>query len=496
MRILKTSKVNKFLFGIMMMAILLCCSSQVQAAQDGDYTYTVIDSKAEITKYTGAGGVVTIPSILAGFPVTSIGCAFFESTGLTTIRFNSATTTVYDDEFTIPTSTKIIGFATSTAKDYATKYDRVFEVIRSITVKGVSLNKKITTINVGANETLTATIAPTSATNQNVTWKSSKPSVATVDSNGKIVGVKAGKAAITVTTVEGSKTATCTVTVRSTPMIPTGLSATALGSSQIKLSWNAVTGATSYKIYSSASATGTFKVVGTSTTTGYSDKNLTAITTYYYKVSAVNANGEGTKSSAVPGTTTVNAGWVPVGSPGFSNGQALNSSLSISNGTPYVAYRDSSHEDKATVMKYDGSNWVPMGNEGFSSGRVDSTSLFVYNDTPYVAYKDGANGSKATVMKYDGRNWVTVGNAGFSGGEANNTLLYISNGTPYVAYGDVAGATVMKYDGSNWVLVGNAGFSSGESYPASLYVYNGTPYVEYPDAANDYKTTVMKFGIN
>ncbi|MCO1603704.1 hypothetical protein [Desulfosporosinus nitroreducens] len=39
MRILRTSKVNTFLVCMMMMAILLCCSSQVQAAQDGDYAY-------------------------------------------------------------------------------------------------------------------------------------------------------------------------------------------------------------------------------------------------------------------------------------------------------------------------------------------------------------------------------------------------------------------------------------------------------------------------
>lgn len=69
MRILK----NTFLVGIMMIAMLLCCNSQVQAAQGGDYTYTVTAGQAQITGYTGAGGDVTIPSTLGGAPVTSIG---------------------------------------------------------------------------------------------------------------------------------------------------------------------------------------------------------------------------------------------------------------------------------------------------------------------------------------------------------------------------------------------------------------------------------------
>lgn len=80
---------------------------------------------------------------------------------------------------------------------------------------GVSLNKSITTIDVGANETLTGTIAPDNATNKNVTWKSSNTGVATVDTNGKVVGVSAGTTVITVTTVDGSKTASCTVNVGS-----------------------------------------------------------------------------------------------------------------------------------------------------------------------------------------------------------------------------------------------------------------------------------------
>lgn len=86
LRILNNSKINPFLVSMIMLAILLCYSSQVQAVESEDYTYTVTDGEAQITKYIGAGGSVTIPSILGGFPVTRIGdWAFSDCIDLTTI---------------------------------------------------------------------------------------------------------------------------------------------------------------------------------------------------------------------------------------------------------------------------------------------------------------------------------------------------------------------------------------------------------------------------
>ena len=80
-------------------------------------------------------------------------------------------------------------------------------------VTDVSLNKASIALTVGNSETLVATVTPDNATNKTVTWASSNTAVATVDENGKVVAVGVGSATITVTTVDGGKTATCTVSV-------------------------------------------------------------------------------------------------------------------------------------------------------------------------------------------------------------------------------------------------------------------------------------------
>lgn len=90
-------------------------------------------------------------------------------------------------------------------------------------VTGVSLSPKTLSLNPGKGGTLTATITPGNATNQNVTWESSDTSVATVNENGKVTAVAEGTATITVTTEDGNKTATCTVIVTnngSGPVVP------------------------------------------------------------------------------------------------------------------------------------------------------------------------------------------------------------------------------------------------------------------------------------
>lgn len=80
---------------------------------------------------------------------------------------------------------------------------------------GVTLDQTSVTLNIGDNITLTPTVSPSDAIDKQVTWESSTTSVATVDSSGVVRAVSVGSTTITVTTVDGGHTATCSVTVRS-----------------------------------------------------------------------------------------------------------------------------------------------------------------------------------------------------------------------------------------------------------------------------------------
>ena len=106
----------------------------------------------------------------------------------------------------------------------------------------------------------------------------------------------------TVVAVNGSATSAASTAASATPMAPapaapTGLTATP-GNAQVALSWTAVPTATSYRVYRGAT------LVGSPTTTTFSDAGLTNGTAYSYTVVAVNQTTPGPASAAVGATPT------------------------------------------------------------------------------------------------------------------------------------------------------------------------------------------------
>lgn len=88
-----------------------------------------------------------------------------------------------------------------------------------------------------------------------------------------------------------------TTTPPSVPGTPTGLAVTASTCASVSLSWSAVTGATSYRVYRSGT------LAATVTTTATTVTGLSASTAYAWRVSAVNTAGESAQSGAVNATT-------------------------------------------------------------------------------------------------------------------------------------------------------------------------------------------------
>src|SRR5699024_1803660 len=84
---------------------------------------------------------------------------------------------------------------------------------KTIAVTGVTIAPKTASVDLGATTKLNSTVAPSTATNKSVSYKSSDEAVATVSSNGTVTGVAEGDATITVTKQDGNKSDAATVTV-------------------------------------------------------------------------------------------------------------------------------------------------------------------------------------------------------------------------------------------------------------------------------------------
>lgn len=107
-----------------------------------------------------------------------------------------------------PSEQKIYSFC------YGAGYDReIYTGIQTVAVTGVSLNASSGELVIGSQTTLTATVAPSDASNKTVTWTSSAPTVASV-ANGVVTALAAGSAVITVTTADGGFTASYSLTVK------------------------------------------------------------------------------------------------------------------------------------------------------------------------------------------------------------------------------------------------------------------------------------------
>ena len=116
----------------------------------------------------------------------------------------------------------VSGLAAGTATITVTTSDGSFTssltvTVVSIPVTGVTLTAQFT-LALGKTAPVTATVLPATATNKNVIYSSNNSSIVTVSPIGIVTGVSTGVATITVTTVDGGKTATCMIAVIATPV--------------------------------------------------------------------------------------------------------------------------------------------------------------------------------------------------------------------------------------------------------------------------------------
>ena len=114
-----------------------------------------------------------------------------------------------------PTTANTYNFTVTATNDSGSdskEYTLTIDPKPTVAVTGVTLEPDKLDLFTGESKTLTAKVEPNDATTKAVTWESSDDTIATVE-DGTVTAVGAGNATITVTTQDGGKTDTCTVTV-------------------------------------------------------------------------------------------------------------------------------------------------------------------------------------------------------------------------------------------------------------------------------------------
>lgn len=121
-----------------------------------------------------------------------------------------------------PTAAGTSTFTVTATNDAGSASKEYTLTIKAVSVTSLKLNKDSLTLQEKGSDTLTATVEPADATNQDVTWKSSDTSIATVSSDGTVTAISAGTATITATAKDGSGvSASCTLTVTHGKMVQT-----------------------------------------------------------------------------------------------------------------------------------------------------------------------------------------------------------------------------------------------------------------------------------
>ena len=264
----------------------------------------------------------------------------------------------------------------------------------------------------------------------------------------------------------------------SAPSAPTGVSATVSGS-QIKVSWNSVSNATSYKVYWSESGNSYNTTIGTTSNTYIYDN--VPYENNYYKVKAINDYGESELSSYAYCHYSSGGGG---GGGGSAPSAPTGVSAEVSGSRIKVSWNSVSNADSYTVY------WTSNGS-GYSSIGTTSTTYF-YDNSPSADnyYKITANNSfgSSTYSSYAYCHYSSGGGGGGGGGGGSN----YSPCPPTVSASGTASSISVSWTKAT---------STGCGTPTSYEVYKQNPFsyswdLKTTTSSTSYRDTDVHPGMN
>ena len=265
------------------------------------------------------------------------------------------------------------------------------------------------------------------------------------------------------------------------PAAPT-VTMTYSDSGKPKLTWSAVSGATSYRVYRSESRGTGYSLLGTTTSTSYVNTGAAVGKTYYYRVKAVNSAGTSAYSNIVSGTARTPAPAAPVlkGGTSSASGKPQLTWAAVNGAAKYDVYRSNSADgtfskvgstDKTTYVNTGAVKGVTYfykiravgasGASGFSNtvaihvaGVVKAPAAVVLSGIKAdaagitVTWKTTANADTYNVLRRDASNtaWKVIAR-GVSGTSYKDTTVARGVMYSYTVQGVAAdGVTTGPYD--------------------------------------------------
>ncbi|MEO5916425.1 MAG: cellulase family glycosylhydrolase [Luteolibacter sp.] len=240
----------------------------------------------------------------------------------------------------------------------------------------------------------------------------------------------------------------------SAPPAPAGLAATG-GNTQVALTWNTASGATSYNVKRATVNGGPYTTITNLTGTSFTNTGLANGTTYYYVVSALNAGGESSNSaqaSATPSAPSLPSPWATVDI----GAVAATGSASASGGTFTVTGSGADIWDSADEFRY-----VHQPSSGNCEMSAQITS--VQNTDPWakagvmIRESTAAGALYAAVFITPG-NGVTFQRRTATGGTTVNTVVTGVTAPRYVRLQRAANNSFRAYyssNGTNWTQIGS-----------------------------------------
>ena len=166
------------------------------------------------------------------------------------------------------------------------------------------------------------------------------------------------------TTTQGSSSST-------TPAAPSGVTASALSSSSIRVSWvDNSNNETGFNVYRWTGSSWTQIAAVGANVTGYTDTGLQPSTTYYHTVCVQNNTDSGCASTFSTATTQGSSSSTPPAAPSGVTASALSSS---SIGVSWVD--NSNNETGFTVYRWTGSSWAQIATVGANVTTYTDTGL-------------------------------------------------------------------------------------------------------------------------